>query len=342
MTRQKIKNSRPNGRHEMKLKAEVGRSVEGARKARAAGCGDSSMSNTPTSVHRADVYSRVTAEIIAAIEQGAGEWRAPWFHNGTSIARPTNVSSGKRYRGINTLALWASGFAAGYGDGLWGTYKQWQDAGAQVREGEHSATVVLWREIQVSRQADNEDDDHGHRRMFARAFSVFNVAQVDRYERPATPALPEAERLAQAEAFIANLGVKTVFGGSEAYYRPSADTVFMPPFTSFRDAASFYGVWLHENGHASGAKHRLDRDLSGRFGSAAYAAEECCVEILSGLVLADLGIAHHPRPDHAAYVASWRKILKDDPKAIFTAASKAQQAADWMHAQQPQAEELAA
>jgi len=104
----------------------------------------------------------------------------------------------------------------------------------------------------------------------------------------------------------------------------------MPPFASFRDPASFYGVWLHENGHACGAKHRLDRDLSGRFGSAAYAAEECCVEILSGLVLADLGIAHHPRPDHAAYIASWLEVLKDDPRAIFTAASKAQQAADWM------------
>jgi len=298
------------------------------------------MSNTTSSVQRADVYSRVTAEIIAAIEQGAGEWRAPWFHNGTSVARPTNVSSGKRYRGVNTLALWTAGFAAGYDDGLWGTYKQWQDAGAQVREGERSTSVVLWREIQVSRRSDNEDDDDGNRRMFACAFSVFNVAQVDGYERPVTPMLPEAERLAHAEAFITNLGVKSEFGGSEAYYRPSADTAFMPPFTSFRDAA--YVVWLHECGHASGSKHRLDRDLSGCFGSAAYAAEECCVEILSGLVLADLGIAHHPRPEHAAYVASWLKVLKDDPKAIFTAASKAQTAADWMHAQQPQAQQAAA
>ena len=59
-------------------------------------------------------------------------------------------------------------------------------------------------------------------------------------------------------------------------------------------------------------------------------------------VLADLGIAHHPRADHAAYVASWLRVLKDDPRAIFTAASKAQAAADWMHAQQPQPEELAA
>jgi antirestriction protein ArdC len=276
------------------------------------------MSSRTQSGARADVYTRITAEIIAAIEQGAGEWRAPWFHDGTSVARPTNVASGKGYRGINTVALWLAAMAAGYGDGLWGTYRQWQDAGAQVRKGERSTTVVLWKQIASSEPADddNDGDDGGHRRMFARAFSVFNVAQVDGYESPPTDVLPESERLADAEAFIANLGIKTVFAGSEAYYLPSSDTVFMPDFASFRDAASFYGVWLHENGHASGAKHRLDRDLSGRFGSAAYAAEECCVEILSGLVLADLGIAHHPRPDHAAYIASWIEVLKDDPRAI--------------------------
>lgn len=293
---------------------------------------------------RADVYTRVTAEIISAIEQGAGEWHAPWFHNGTSAARPTNISSGKRYRGINTVALWVAAMAAGHGDGLWGTYRQWQDAGAQVRKGERSTTVVLWKQIASSEPAghDDDDDEGGHRRMFARAFSVFNVAQVDGYECPPTDVLPESERLAHAEAFIANLGIKTVFGGSEAYYLPSSDTVFMPDFASFRDAASFYGVWLHENGHASGAKHRLDRDLSGRFGSASYAAEECCVEILSGLVLADLGIAHHPRADHAAYIASWIDVLKGDSRAIFTAASKAQQAADWMHTQQPAQHEQAA
>lgn len=294
------------------------------------------MSSRMQSGARADVYTRITAEIIAAIEQGTGEWRAPWFHNGTSVARPTNVASGKRYRGINTVALWVAAMAGGYSDGLWGTYRQWQAAGAQVRKGERSTTVVLWKQIASPEPADDDDsDDGGHRRMFARAFSVFNVAQVDGYEQPQTDVLPESDRLTHAEAFIANLGIKTVFGGSEAYYLPSSDTVFMPDFASFRDTASFYGVWLHENGHASGAKHRLDRDLSGRFGSAAYAAEECCVEILSGLVLADLGIAHHPRPDHAAYIASWIEVLKGDPRAIFTAASKAQQAADWMHAQQP-------
>ncbi|MGH9845667.1 MAG: ArdC-like ssDNA-binding domain-containing protein, partial [Blastocatellia bacterium] len=107
----------------------------------------------------------------------------PWHHNGTSLARPTNVASGKRYRGINTLALWVAALADGYSDGLWGTYRQWRDAGAQVRKGERAATVVLWKEIAYSEPADDPDgDDHGRRRMFARSFSVFNVAQVDGYE----------------------------------------------------------------------------------------------------------------------------------------------------------------
>jgi len=293
------------------------------------------MSSKMQAGARADVYARITAEIIAAIEQGAGEWRAPWFHNGTGAARPANVASGRRYRGINTVALWVAAMASGYTDGVWGTYRQWQGAGAQVRKGERAATVVLWKQVSASAPTDDNDDEATYRKMFARAFSVFNVAQVDGYEPPPIEALSESERLAHAEAFIANLGIKTVFGGPDACYRPSIDTVCMPAFEHFRDAASFYGVWLHENGHASGAKHRLDRDLSGRFGSAAYAAEECCVEILSGLILADLGIAHHPRPDHAAYISSWIKVLKDDSRAIFAAASKAQQAADWMHAQQP-------
>ena len=298
------------------------------------------MSRKPSSAARADVYARITAEIIAAIENGAGEWRAPWFHDGSDIARPTNVASGKKYRGVNVLALWVAGMARGYGDGLWGTYRQWQAAGAQVRKGERSTAVVLWKEIKGSRQDVDEDDEKGSGRLFARSFNVFNAAQVDGYERPVCDdahELPETERLAHAEEFIANLGIKTVFGGSRAYYLPSSDTVFMPPFSAFRDAVSFCSTWLHETGHGSGARHRLDRDLSGRFGSASYAAEELVVEIMSGFVLADLGIAHHPRPDHAAYVESWLKCLKHDDRAIFTAASKAQQAADWMHAQQPEA-----
>ena len=287
---------------------------------------------------RADVYTRITAEIVAAIETGAGEFKMPWHHTGTSIARPTNIASAKNYRGVNVLALWVAAEIAHYDSGLWGTYRQWQAREAQVRKGEHGTTVVLWK--QAGQAGDDDDaggDDRPARRIFARAFTVFNVAQVDNYQPEPVALLPESERVAHAEAFIGNLGITTVFGSPNDYYRPATDTVHMPDFGYFHEAAGFYGSWIHECGHASGAKHRLDRDLSGRFGSASYAFEEISVEILSGMILADLGIAHHPRPDHAAYVASWLQVLKDDPRAIFTAASKAQEAADWMHGRQPQA-----
>ncbi len=297
------------------------------------------MPEQPAASARADVYTRITAAIVAAIEAGASACRMPWHHDGAAVARPTNVASGRQYRGINTLALWAAAQATGYPDGLWGTFRQWREVGAQVRRGERATTVVLWKEL---RPGDAEDGgDEGRRRMFARAFAVFNLAQVEGYAPPTRAELPQSARLTHAETFIGHLGIRTVWGGSEACYRPSTDTVQLPAFERFRDTASAYAVWLHECGHATGAKHRLDRDLSGRFGSAAYAAEECAVELMSGFVLADLGIAHHPRPDHAGYIASWLGLLRDDPRAIFTAAGKAQQAADWMHARQPRPPEQA-
>ena len=130
--------------------------------------------------------------------------------------------------------------------------------------------------------------------------------------------------------------MRIIPGSSEAYYRPSTDTIHLPPFERFVDAQTAIAVTLHECAHATGAPHRLDRDLSGRFGSHAYAMEEAVAELTASFVLADLSIAHEPRPDHAAYLSSWLTVLKDDPSAIFTAASKAQAAADWMNLRQVQ------
>jgi len=293
--------------------------------------------------HRADIYTRITAEIVAAIEAGASQWKMPWHHDGSAISRPTNVASERRYRGVNVIALWIAAQAAGYANGVWGTYRQWLGLGAQVRKGERGTTVVLWKQMTSTSDADEGDDeDSARRRIFARAFTVFNIAQVDGFEPKPVAPLPETERFTHADAFIGALTIPVTFGVYDAHYRIDLDHIFMPPFEAFHDAAGFYGTILHEAGHATGAKHRLDRNFNERFGRDARAIEEATAELTASFVLADLGIAHHPRPDHAAYVASWLRVLKDDPRAIFTAASKAQAAADWMHAQQPQSTEKAA
>ncbi|MER9927142.1 zincin-like metallopeptidase domain-containing protein [Mesorhizobium sp. M0048] len=290
-----------------------------------------------------DIYERVTNQIIAAIEAGAGEYRMPWHHDGSAITTPVNVASRKTYRGVNVITLWVAAHAAYYPAGIWGTYRQWHELGAQVRKGERGQLVVFWKTSDRSggtdRQDDGEDHDTPARRLFARGYTVFNAAQVDGYTPPEMQLLPMAERIEHAERFCAALGIDIRHGGSQACYIPSRDHVQMPEFACFRDAVAYYAVLLHECGHASGARHRLDRDLSGQFGSAAYAMEECTVELLSAMICADLSLSVEPRLDHARYIASWLQVLRSDKRAIFTAASKAQQIADWMHAQQTDAQQ---
>ena len=166
---------------------------------------------------RQDVYRRITQEIVATIEAGAGTWRRPWHHDGSATTRPTNVASSRAYQGINRLVLWLAAQAHGYGSGRWGTYRTWLAEGAQVRQGEKATTVVLWKEARSSRDDQEQDaeDDTSRRRLFAKSFFVFNQQQVDNYEPKATaPGLPESARLTHAEAFLAALHIPTTEGPS--------------------------------------------------------------------------------------------------------------------------------
>jgi antirestriction protein ArdC len=291
---------------------------------------------------RADIYTRITNEIVAAIEAGARTWRMPWHHDGSSIARPVNIVSGKAYRGINTITLWIAASTKGYGSGIWGTYRQWTERGAHVRNGEKATTIVFWKQIRGKAQeiegedGANAEDDDDRPRFFARGYAVFNRAQVDGFKEPDLPRLPETERVAHAEAFFDRLDIPVTYGASGAWYRISEDRIYMPDFERFTEAAGFYSTLAHECAHATGAPHRLDRDFSKRFTNQAVAAEELVAELTAAMIMADLGLGASPREDHAAYIASWLEALKNDERAIFTAASKAQAAADWMHERQSQ------
>jgi len=289
---------------------------------------------------RADVYSRITDEIVAAIEAGPGEFSMPWHHDGASSTRPLNVASGKPYRGVNILSLWAAGAGLGFSSCLWGTYRQWAERGAQVRKGEKGSPVIFWKRLDdaptVQIQTGDLAVEDRPSRMLARGYVVFNADQVEGFSEPESPALNVEARIEQAEKFLSALGISIVHGGADAFYRPATDRVHLPAFDLFYDAQSYYAVALHECGHATGAKHRLDRDLTGRFGTDSYAMEEMCVELAAGFLLADLSISHNPRPDHAAYICTWLEVLKADSRAVFSVSSKAQAIADWMWSRQTQ------
>lgn len=279
---------------------------------------------------RTDLYQTITQQIIAGIEAdaSAATYQLPWHCNGgTSV--PLNAISGRRYRGINTLLLWAAAGKAGYSTGEWATYRQWVAAGAQVRKGERATVVLLWKSFAGQDDADPRDESCAQRRMLARAFYVFNVAQVDGYSTPQRE-LPDAARSEPADAFFAAQPATVWHGSDSAFFDPTSDTVSLPSFTAFVSAEAYYSVFAHELTHWTGTKARLDRDLSGRFGSEAYAMEELVAELGAAFALGHLGLAAAPRDDHACYIASWLSVLRGDSRAIVTAAGRAQTAADYL------------
>ena len=284
---------------------------------------------------RHDIYATVTDQLVAAIEAGAGNWRMPWHHSGAPVMRPTSVA-GRRYSGINRLVLWATADACGYASGTWATYQQWQTSGAQVRKGQVGTHVILWKKVERGdASAEVGADGEGKARFFARSFVVFNRDQVDGTQDVAQQEVaPVSTSIAEALAFLEGVGVPVEYGLHDAYYRADLDKVFMPERAAFVSELDLVSTLAREVTHASGHVNRLARETLRDYHKerSIRAREELVTELGASYLMADLGLAYTPRPDHAAYLASWLNALRHDPKAIFTAAAQAQAAADWIHA----------
>ena len=288
-----------------------------------------------------DIHQHITDQIVAMLDQTSGDFELPWHKPDSEMLRPINVASGKAYRGVNVIALWASGFKQNYTSGLWGTYRQWTACGAQVRKGEKASYIVFYKDrgLEPNNAADNPEpspESKPYSRLIAKASAVFAMEQVDGYEHP-RPAPTEPVCLhAQSEAFIASTGATVFNDGHQAFYRPSTDSIHLPEMGSFIGTSTstpheaYYATLLHELTHWTGHKSRCDRDLGKRFGKAAYAMEELVAELGSAFVCARLQITASPRLDHAQYLAHWLNVMKSDKRAIFTAASKASEAVSFM------------
>jgi antirestriction protein ArdC len=203
-----------------------------------------------------------------------------------------------------------------------------------------SASATYYKEYTGEPNPDDENDD-GTRRV-ARASYVFNAAQIDGYTVGEPPErLGPVARIEAADRFLTHTGARIEVAGERAYYRPSTDTIHMPDeglFTgtdTMNRSEAWYATALHESTHWSGAKHRLNRDFGKRFGDQQYVAEELVAEIASAFLCAELSVTQDTRPDHAQYLAHWLKLLKDDNRAIFTAAAKASEAVTYLKSLQP-------
>lgn len=289
-----------------------------------------------------DVYARITDKIIAELEKGERPWLKPWNaeHAAGKITRPLR-SNGIPYSGVNVLTLWMDAVEKGYTAPIWMTFRQAQELGGHVKKGEKGSLVVYANTITKTEHNDETGEDVEQKIPFMKGYTVFNVEQIANlpahyYATAEAPQLEQAQRLDHIEQFFKNTGADIRHGGNRAFYTVTTDFVQMPPFEFFKDPESYYATLSHECTHWTRHPSRLDRDFGRKkWGDEGYAMEELVAEMGSAFLAADLGFIPEVLQDHAAYIGSWLKVLKDDKRAIFTAAAHAQRAAEFLHQKQP-------
>lgn len=273
------------------------------------------------------VYQAVTDSIIAELEKGAIPWVKPWSADSTA---DRNVINNKPYQGINRMILGMSSMIKGYDAPIWGSFQQFQQLGYNIKKGEKGTQIVFYKPVSTQKELANGEVENNSYSVL-KAYWIFNINQSD---APVTKLAPEDVKpfntIMECENTISKSGASIQHGGDGAFFAPSLDKINLPNKTAFNSEENYYATAFHELVHWSGAKSRLDRDLSGKYGNPAYAFEELIAEIGAAYLCADHRLQGELR--HAGYIQSWLKACREDNKAIFKAAALAQKAADYITA----------
>ncbi|MGA2814039.1 MAG: zincin-like metallopeptidase domain-containing protein [Candidatus Acidiferrum sp.] len=290
---------------------------------------------------RQDIYTRVTSQIIADLESGVRTWMKPWKTATTAgpIMRPLR-HNGMPYSGINILMLWAASVTQGFSAPVWMTFRQALELGAHVKRGEKGSLVVYANS--TARTEEDEGGEATEREIhYVKGYTVFNVEQIEGlpetyYARPEIKTTP-VERISHAREFFKATKADVRYRGDRAFYSKDGDYIQMPVIEAFRDAESFYATLAHEAAHWTKHPLRLEREFGGKhWGDEGYAKEELVAELSSAFLCADLGLTPEVQQDHASYIAEWLAVLRNDKRAIFSAAAHAQKAVDFLHGLQTQ------
>jgi antirestriction protein ArdC len=295
---------------------------------------------TTTTTERSDIYTRVTNCIVAELERGVRPWLKPWNAENAAgrITRPLRYN-GTPYQGINILMLWGAAELSGYSCPFFLTFQQARELGGNVRKGEHGSPVVYASKFKTTDTG--EDGQTVEQEIpFLKQYTVFNAEQCDglpgHFYQLAEPPKQQIERIAHADEFFARTKAQIRHGGNMAYYAMGADYVQMPPLQAFRDAESHAATLAHELTHWTRHPSRLVREFGRkRWGDDGYAMEELVAELGSAFLCADLRITPEVREDHASYLQNWLTVLRGDKRAIFSAASHASRAVEFLHTLQP-------
>jgi len=278
-----------------------------------------------------NVYEIITDKIITQLEQGTVPWRQPW-NAGHHAPRSFD---GRRYTGINVFLLIISRLEQGFDSPYWLTYKRAQQLGGHVRKGEQSTVIIFWKRIEVT-EVDQATGEPARKIVpMLRYYRVFNLDQCEGIEAPAPSDAADNDHVDNVtaeeitERYLANGGPTVSEDGTEAYYRPSADHVTLPPRRTFDTPELFYCTRFHELTHSTNHPSRLDRKYPNQsgFGSHGYGREELVAEMGAAFLAAEASISE-TLPSHAAYCRAWIRTIKEDSRAVVVAAGAAQKAAD--------------
>lgn len=286
-----------------------------------------------------DLYARVTEQVIQSLEKGVPPWICPWAHSGTTgLSLPVNALTGRPYRGINVLLLNARQAECGFGTHRWLTFNQARSLGCHVRKGATGSLVAFFKMWEADGAANGVPASDDRRVIpLLRAFTVFNAEQVEGLPKPTqdTAAAEPWASLFAAEQLVNATLADVRHGGERAFYQPATDHIQMPERTSFFSREAYYATLLHELTHWTSHTARCNRPLQGRQHLEAYAFEELVAEMGSAFLCGHCGLfpaagGEAPGLQHAAYIRDWLHALRRDRRLVFSAASLAQKAADFV------------
>lgn len=292
-----------------------------------------------------DLYQSVTDSIIQKMETSGANWVNP-FNKSRNSLKPYNATTGKAYRGINTVLLNFTPFTSN----AWASFNQWRAANCAVRKGEKASIVVFFSMLEKKNQQTGETDKFP----MLKYFNVFNADQVDgdladkhRATNVAKPS--DVETVAVADAIVARTNAIIKHSNDpRAYYTGGGDYIHMPARECFEATPTstateaYYSTLFHELTHWTSHPSRCARKLGERFGDHAYAFEELVAELGAAFLCAEASITREPRADHAHYLNNWLQVLKNDKRAIFRAASLARESSEFITGKKAEAVEEAA
>ncbi|UOF81562.1 antirestriction protein [Bacteriophage sp.] len=286
-------------------------------------------------MNKQDIATTITNEVIKQLEQGCAPWVKPWKSK-PSEGAPHNPASGTYYRGANFIWLTLLQSSGAFGTSSeWMTYKQAQDKGAQVRKGAKGVQVIFYKPMQVQGAFNPDTQQHDSKVIpMIKTYTVFNRDMIDGLPVDEVaenePSIPEFQTKEECETFIKDSGAIVKHGGDSAFYSPSLDFIQLPKREDFKSESDYYATALHELSHWTGHKSRIDRDFSKskRWGDSAYAFEELVAELGAAMLCAHLKV--DGQLQHASYIQSWLKVLKQDSKAILKAGAEAQKILDYL------------